>query len=318
MKIILILFSITVIPFLVFAYGDIELTNSLKNNVEKQFQNNLRSISMSSILEELARQELLSNTVSNNQFVISNNKNIHFVKLSGQIAEYGKTGSVVLTILKPDKSSETIRASLLETGKYLTYFPVDHNSPKGLYNVSVKFGGQEISKSSFYLTSSKIDTVIPSWFKVNFQWWIDEKISDKEFLESAQFLIDSQIINLVLSDNPSSQNSLQVLVTGESMVRRGTTHTITSHISDGFNPIEGAKVTLRIEDYGENEVRFFEGFSNNHGKFIFSWEVPKSFDDIETLLAFVSVSYGDFSQTQLFKFQVYCLPGEKGCKVDGN
>lgn len=317
MKIIFFLIFISLMPFFISAYADIELTNPLKNNIEKQFQNNLRIVPMSSVLEELARQDFLSNIITDNQFLIPNDKKTSFVKLSGQIPEYGNTGSVIITILKPDTSDETIRASLLETGKYLTYFPVDHNSPKGLYHVFAKFGTQEISKSTFYLTS-KITTTIPSWFNINFQWWLDENISDKEFLESTQFLIDSNIINLVLLDDVDHQNNLKVLVTGESMVRRGTTHTITSHISDGFNPIEGAKITLRIEDYGENEIRFFEGFSNNDGKFIFSWEIPKSFDDIETLLTFVSVSYGESSQTQLFKFQVYCLPGEKGCNVDGN
>lgn len=318
MKTIFFLISISMLPFLLFVYADIELTNSLKNNIDQQFQNNLRTVPISSILEELARQDFLSNSIPNNQFIISSDKKTNFVKLSGQITGYGKTGSVIITILKPDNSSETIRASLLETGKYLTYLPVDHSSPKGIYHVSAKYGSQEISKTTFYLTSSKIDTVIPSWFSMSFQWWLDEKISDKEFLESTQFLIDSNIIHLVLLDETGYQNDLQVLVTGESMVRRGTTHTITSYISDGLNPVEGAKVTLRIEDYGENEIRFFEGFSNNDGKFIFSWEVPKSFDDIETLLTFVSVSYGESSQTQLFKFHVYCLPGEKGCMVEGN
>ena len=318
MKSIFFLTTISLMSLLVFVYADTESITSLKNNVERQFQNNLRDIPIPFVLEELVRQEFLSNVIISNQFIISSDKKTNFVKLSGQITEYGKTGSVIITILKPDKSSETINASLLETGKYLTYFPVDHTSPKGLYHVFAKFGSQELSKTNFYLTSSKINTVIPSWFNINFQWWLDEKISDNEFLESTQFLIDSNIIILVLLDDTGHQKNLQVLVTGDSMVRRGTTHTITSHISDGFNPINGAKVTLRIEDYGENEIRFFEGFSNNDGKFIFSWEVPKSFDDVETLLAFVSVSYGESSQTQLFKFHVYCLPGEKGCKIDGN
>ena len=318
MKTLFFLITISLMPFLMFVYVDAESMNSIKNNIEHEFQLNLRTIPISSILEELARQEFLSNVISSNQFIISNDKKTNFVKLSGEITEYGKTGSVIITILKPDKSSETIHASLLETGKYLTYFPVDHTSPKGLYHVFAKFGSQDLSKTNFYLTSYNLDTLIPSWFNINFQWWLDEKISDNEFLESTQFLIDSNIIVLVLSDDTSHQNNLHVLVSGDSMVRRGTTHTITSQISDGFNPIEGAKVTLRIEDYGENEIRFFEGFSNSDGKFIFSWEVPKSFDDIETLLAFVSVSHGESSQTQLFKFHVYCLPGEKGCMIDGN
>ena len=57
------------------------------------------------------------------------------------------------------------------------------------------------------------------------------------------------------------------------MVRRGTTHTIVTHASSNDIPVEGAKVTLRIEDYGEDLIREQEGFTNQNGDFIFSWEI---------------------------------------------
>ncbi|MDH3853119.1 MAG: hypothetical protein OES23_01565 [Nitrosopumilus sp.] len=51
---------------------------------------------------------------------------------------------------------------------------------------------------------------------------------------------------------------------------------------------------------------------------MFSWEIPKRFDDLETLLAIIDVTDNISSKTILFKFQVYCLPGERDCKVEGN
>ena len=83
-------------------------------------------------------------------------------------------------------------------------------------------------------------------------------------------------------------------------------------------PVDGARVFLTIEDYGENIIREFKGHTNQEGYCVYSWEIPKNFDDIETLLAFVGVTDGNSSRTEIFKFQVYCLPGEKECKVDGN
>ena len=65
-------------------------------------------------------------------------------------------------------------------------------------------------------------------------------------------------------------------------------------------------------------MREFDGYANHRDNFVFSWEIPKSFDDVETLLAFVDVTYGISSKTKLFKFQIYCHPGEKDCNVDGN
>ena len=111
---------------------------------------------------------------------------------------------------------------------------------------------------------------------------------------------------------------LEVSGKGEHLVRRGTIHTIVTHVTDGIYPIQGARTTLTIEDYGEDMIREFDGFTNKNGDFIFSWEIPKKFDNIETLIAYIDVTYGDSSQTKLFKFKVYCLSGEPDCKVDGN
>jgi phosphatidate phosphatase APP1 len=107
-------------------------------------------------------------------------------------------------------------------------------------------------------------------------------------------------------------------VVGEKEVRRGTTHTIQVQVVRGDNPIEGARVFIDIEDYGEDIIKEFDGYTNSQGYFILSWEIPQSFDDIETLLAFIDVTDGQSSKTELFKFQVYCLPGEKDCKAEGN
>ena len=110
----------------------------------------------------------------------------------------------------------------------------------------------------------------------------------------------------------------QVIVEGDKEVRRGTTHNIEVSVYKDQIPVEGARVFLDIEDYGEDRIREFEGWTGPNGKFVYSWEIPKSFDDIETLLAFIGVVHGDFSRTELFKFVVYCLPGEEGCQIDGN
>ena len=113
-------------------------------------------------------------------------------------------------------------------------------------------------------------------------------------------------------------SGFEVVVEGDKQVRRGTTHSIDVNVYRDRIPIEGARVFLTIEDYGEDIIREFEGNTDKNGHFNYSWEIPKSFDDIETLLAFVGVVDGDSSRTELFKFVVYCLPGEKGCQVEGN
>ena len=113
-------------------------------------------------------------------------------------------------------------------------------------------------------------------------------------------------------------SGFEVIVEGDKQVRRGTTHSIDVNVYRDKIPVEGARVFLTIEDYGEDIIREFKGRTDKNGYFNYSWEIPKSFDDIETLLAFVGVTDGNSSKTKLFKFVVYCLPEEKGCKADGN
>lgn len=132
---------------------------------------------------------------------------------------------------------------------------------------------------------------------------------------------ESENGSLKISESQPTQSSdvgLQVDVTGQQQVRWGTTHDITVDVTRNGNPVSDSLVIITIEDYGKDIIRKFEGQTNDSGRFVFSWEIPKSFDDIETLLAYVDVTDDISAKTVLFKFQVYCLPGESGCKVEGN
>lgn len=143
---------------------------------------------------------------------------------------------------------------------------------------------------------------------------MQEKISDTELVYSIEHLAKLGLVSMPLNQS----DGLEIEITWEKFVRRGLTHTINVEVTDGYEPIEGARVTITIEDYGENIIREFKGFTNQNGFFYFSWEIPKSFDDIETLLAYISVSGNGFSETKLWKFKVYCLPGTKNCQIEGN
>lgn len=127
-----------------------------------------------------------------------------------------------------------------------------------------------------------------------------------------------RLIELLQDSTETQKNSLQIKIEGQQQVRRGTTHTLEIQVLQNDSPIEGAQVFLDIEDLGEDIIKEFDGYTNSQGYFIFAWEIPQSFDDIETLLAIVDVTDGISSKTVAFKFQVYCLPGEKNCKVEGN
>jgi hypothetical protein len=321
MIVIAILTCLLFISLLINTFSEIqEIPDWIKHDVEKlKTQNKFNEYFLMPVLENLSKQGIIKNTVTNEYLIypIPERGEITFVHIFGQVKEYGKSGLVSIKIFKPDGSKEILHTPLLETGSYSTIFSINNQFKKGTYKVSAEFESKKTLSTYFYLTDNKtISDKIPSWFVIVFEWWIEHQITDQEFISSIQYLIDHQIFSIVTNNTPVGEFTVSVI--GQQMVRRGTTHTIVTHVTYGKVPVEGAKVTLTIEDYNEDIIKEFNGFSDQNGYFIFSWEIPKKFNDIKTLLAYISVSYNDSSTTKLFKFQVYCLPGESNCKVEGN
>ena len=316
MKFAAILLFVLVASF-AYAYSESEIPFTIKEKAESLVaKNNITQKTVMEVLADLADHNLVQNTQTVKQiYTIPDPGQTALVTLSGRIPEFGRTSNVVLDITKPDGTIETLKSPLVETGNWSTTYLVDSRSQGGTYKVEVEFANQIKSETYFHLTHEKLaQTNVPPWFLTTFEWWAKGTISDSEIVYATEHLTKLGLV--IISED--SKPSLQVLVDGQEMVRRGTTHNINVHVSDGTHPIQGAKVTLVIEDYGEDIIRKFNGFTNPSGYFVYSWEIPKSFDDIETLLAYVSVSGNGASQTQLFKFTVYCLPGEANCQVEGN
>ncbi len=299
-----------------FAYAE-QIPESIKDNAKMLYsQNNFDEKSVESIIVHLSNQKIIKNIPDSREiYKIPAIGQIDFIEISGRIQEFGRTAQIVLEITKPNGVVEKHTTPLLETGRYNTVYPIDWNSQIGTYKVTAFFVDETKSISFFHLTKTKLlENNFPAWLVIAFEWWLEEKISDAELVYSIEHLAKLGLVHI-----PANQsNSLEVEITGEKFVRRGITHTINVQVTDGYKPIEGARVTLTIEDYGENIIREFEGLTNQRGFFVFSWEIPKSFDDIETLLAYISVSGNGFSETKLWKFQVYCLPGTNNCQADGN
>lgn len=297
-------------------FAEFQIPESIKETSKQMnLKDKLDEKGVMSLLSLLVNQRIIQNTHTLQQiYSIPEEGKTEFIKISGRIDELRRTAQVNLEIIKPDGTFDKITSPLIETGSYSTVYPIDSKSQIGTYKVISYFSGEKKSVSYFHLSKVKVENQsFPPWLTTSFKWWSEDKISDSDLVNSVQHLA-----NLGLIQIPEKSPTLHVDVTGETLVRRGTTHTINVHVTDGIYSINGAKVTLTIEDYGENIIREFDGFTDQNGFFIFSWEIPKTYSDYETLLAFISVSGNGLSQTKLFKFQVYCLPGTSNCDIEGN
>ncbi|MEM3006663.1 MAG: hypothetical protein QXW37_02565 [Candidatus Nitrosotenuis sp.] len=310
----IILFSLLVVSVIFgLQYADAqqtEIPNYLKNKIKLWTLDKMSDESFVNTLNELGQRGLLKikQTTLQNAYNLPEYGKTTFVKITGRVNDYGMTSPVSLIIIAPDGLRTEYTIPVLQSGVYSTLIPLYFSSTPGIYKVVAYHNGKELPETFFY---AKRDAKIPSWVKNSSRLWIDGKTSERDFLFAMQYLLDQKIIESVAS---KPRTDLDVAVNGHKAVRHGTSQDITVYVSNAAGAVEGAMISVRVEDYGEDILEEFEGITNSAGTYNISWEISKDLDDIETFLVFVDVTDGVSSKTKLFSFQVYCLCGEPNCR----
>jgi hypothetical protein len=264
-------------------------------------------------------QYLIKNNVIQTNF-IEGSEQVYFlpkygqeslVAISGTTGDFKKTGYVFLAIVRPDGEMIDSRALVLESGFYQTIMILGHDFPTGVYKVTGTYKDVKIPTSYFYVRES-VDMKIPFWIKNNAKWWADNKISDNDFVLGLQYLINNKIFQIDY-DSEKISKKLHISVEGMPAVRRGTMQSIEVTVTDEQGPVKDVIVLVRIEDYGENILKDFDGNTDSNGKYVISWEIDKN-AEAETLLAFIDVTDGFSSASSVYPFAVTCYCGDKDCE----
>lgn len=266
-------------------------------------------------IQHLIKDEIIQAPLSEsleNVYFLPKYGQTSFITISGITGDLKKTNNAFLTIIRPDGKTIESKAAVLESGVYQTTLILDRDFPRGTYKVIGTFNGVAIPTSFFYVKESTL-AKIPLWFKNNAGWWADGKISDVDFVSGLQYLINKKLFQFEYNSETQDIQRLYIDVEGKSQVRRGTMQSIIVTVIDGQEPIDDATVLVRVEDYGENEFRDFEGNTDSNGNYVFSWEIGKK-ADAETLLVFIDVTDGFSSASSVFSFEVVCHCGEPNCE----
>lgn len=289
-----------------------EIPNWVKGKIKLWTLDKVEDNDFADSLVELNKRDLLklqSITPVKNSYILPKYGETVFIKIDGRVNDFGRTSPVTLVITRPDGIRTQYTIPVIESGAYSTSIPISYDFPIGTYQVNA-YHNNELPASSFYVQNY---LKIPPWIKNNAKWWLDGKISDSDFLGGIQYLIRQKIISLDVVDIKKIDPGLDVTINGLKAVRRGTTQNLNVHVENFEGIVEGATVFVRVEDYGENILKEFEGVTDSNGNYSVSWEL-RDFNDIETFITFVDVTDGLSSKTKTFTFQVYCLCGETNCK----
>ena len=142
-------------------------------------------------------------TLNSNKFIIPKSQKTIDVILSGKVGNYIQGTTVDVKFVGPDLSSEDIKVSATSSGQYKVIFTLHDYTPSGNYQVSVSYRGSHQGDESFQLSKH----LVPDWIKNNARWWSEEQITDSEFINGIEHLINENII--IILDTQKLESSGQ-------------------------------------------------------------------------------------------------------------
>lgn len=78
----------------------------------------------------------------------------------------------------------------------------------GTYHIDAEYSGSKVSVAFTLTDSGKI--VIPQWVKNLGNWWVADKISDKDFASGIQFMIKEKIIKIPIEQKSTEKKEVQI------------------------------------------------------------------------------------------------------------
>jgi hypothetical protein len=119
------------------------------------------------------------------------------IRISENFPNYQNLDSLYVGIIQPDDSKVGLISEQIwgTDGAFNVNFEIFPHHNEGEYKIIGKSGGKEITLNSF-LVKKQIISEVPSWIKNNAEWWANDLIDDKDFMQGIQFLIEERIIQI--------------------------------------------------------------------------------------------------------------------------
>jgi len=139
--------------------------------------------------------------LSHDKVSLPNIGSIQEIILSGSIKNQIRGIPLSIILINPDGIDQNFAASLSTGGSYKSIFTINDNSLPGKYFIHLSYNDKNIGTLSF----SVISEIIPDWIKNNARWWSSNSISDNEFIDGIEHLIEKEIISVT----PSERSDLE-------------------------------------------------------------------------------------------------------------
>ncbi len=130
--------------------------------------------------------------------------NVQEIILSGSVDNQKRGTPISITLTNPDGTTQNFGATLTSNGSYKSIFTVSHNSLPGKYFIHLSYDGKNLG----ILTFTVVSEIIPDWIKNNARWWSSNAISNNEFIDGIEHLIENEIISVDPSERSAQEREI--------------------------------------------------------------------------------------------------------------
>ena len=124
--------------------------------------------------------------------------------LAGSINNQIRGIQLSITLTNPDGTTQNFAATLNTSGSYKSIFTINDNSLPGKYFIHLSYDNKNLGTLSF----SVISEIIPDWIKNNARSWSSSSISDNEFIDGIEYLIEKEIISVMPSERSTFEKEI--------------------------------------------------------------------------------------------------------------
>ena len=119
--------------------------------------------------------------------------------LSGSIDGHRRGIPLTVTVTSPDQTSQTFGANISNSGGYRAMITINENSLSGSYEINLTHNDSHVGTISFLVTNPEI----PEWIKNRAEGWSSTTLSDSDFVDGIEYLIEEGLVVL----SPTDRNS---------------------------------------------------------------------------------------------------------------
>ena len=133
------------------------------------------------------------------EIVKPTSEKIQEIVLSGTIDNHRRGIPLGVLITFPDGQSQNFAANLSNNGNYRSLISINSDSLTGRYDIHLSYNGAFVGSTSFQILNPEI----PAWLKNNANSWSSSSLTDSEFANNLEYLIEQGIIDVSSKERSS-------------------------------------------------------------------------------------------------------------------